>query len=28
VQAAGPQRLLRWAERLVTADRLADVFRR
>jgi len=28
VLAAGPQRLLRWAERLVTAEILADVFRR
>ena len=28
VRAAGPERLLRWAERLVTAERLTDVFRR
>ena len=28
VRAAGPERLLRWGERLVTAERLADVFRR
>jgi hypothetical protein len=28
VRAAGQDRLFRWAERLITADRLADVFRR
>jgi hypothetical protein len=28
VLTAGSQRLLHWGERLVTAERLADVFRR
>ena len=28
VAAAGPERLLQWAERLLTAERLADVFAR
>ena len=28
VRAAGPDRLLRWAERLITAAELGDVFRR
>jgi hypothetical protein len=28
VEAAGPQRLMKMAERLLTAERLADVFAR
>jgi hypothetical protein len=28
VGAAGPERLLQWAERFVTAEKLSDVFRR